>query len=286
MQTTLLDQAVLPAAAHLKELGVPSPDVCFLLGTGLGNLPRLLKLKRWLTGYEIPSAPQAWQEVGLFAGTYRGKTLWMIEDAPGHLQFAGGAGPGQPAWHRGYPVWLAAASGAKLLIHTCAAVGLDANHPVGSLGVVSDHMNLSGTTPLLGLGTTPLGPLFPDQTRLHHRGLRLRVLERAQALGSTLVEGVAACLPGPSLSTPAELAWLRQTPAHLAAQDTAGPWIACAHSGMALLALTAICDDGSGPVRMPELLDRMDRIAPLLEDLLLNALPDLIQVAAELESEA
>ena len=104
MQTTLLDQAVLPAAAHLKELGVPSPDVCFLLGTGLGNLPRLLKLKRWLTGYEIPSAPQAWQEVGLFAGTYRGKTLWMIEDAPGHLRFAGGDGPDQPAWHRVYPV--------------------------------------------------------------------------------------------------------------------------------------------------------------------------------------
>jgi purine-nucleoside phosphorylase len=180
---------------------------------------------------------------------------------------------------------LAAAAGARTMVHTSAASSLRSSLVVGTLAVITDHINLSGHTPLMGLGPTRLGPLFPDQTRLHHPGLQLRVEHHLKAMGHELGKGIGACMQGPSSLTPAEVDWLATTPADLAIQDCAGPWIAAAHAGLTLTALTCITDSGKTPLRMPEILKAAEASAPLLEDLLTQLTPDLHQVALEMEFE-
>ncbi|MCA9003227.1 MAG: hypothetical protein KDB61_14990, partial [Planctomycetes bacterium] len=235
-----LDETVSEALAHWKERNLPAPHALLLLGTGLGPLAQSLSDVQRVPLHEIHGVPGAWQEVELVVGTVESPEgaccLWLLEDAPGPLQFGTGGGPERPAWERAFPVWLAAAAGARLLIHTSAGTALQDSHGLGSIAAVTDHINLSGGTPLLGLGPTQLGPLFPDQTQLHHAGLALVAEHRLAQLGAKLGRGIAACMQGPSGMTPAELDWLASTPAQLAIQNCAGPWIAAAHAGLSLLA--------------------------------------------------
>ncbi|MDF1837732.1 MAG: hypothetical protein P1V35_07690 [Planctomycetota bacterium] len=284
-----LDDAVADAQQSLKDKGFPAPQCLFLLGTGMGSLPGSFESLGVLPLHELNGVPSVWHEVELVvaqAETDQGVcTIWLMEDAPGSLQFGIGGGPERPAWERAFPVWLAASMGARTMVHTSAATSLRDRLPVGSLATISDHINLSGHTPLLGLGPTNLGPLFPDQTRLHHPGLRLRASDHLQALGQTVESGVGACLQGPSSITPAEWKWLTGTPADLAIQDCAGPWIAAAHAGLALIALTCITDGGQEPMRMQDLLQAAENSAPLLEDLLPMLVPDLLQVSKDMEFE-
>jgi purine nucleoside phosphorylase len=291
MSAPRLDDSVFPAADALREEGWRTPEALLLLGTGLGTLPSSLAGERRLDLGELPGAPRIWAENALVAGKLGALEVWLIEDAPGELEFGEGGGPGRPAWERAWPTWLAAAAGAQLCVITAAGVTLGprlgdgSGLAVGTLAALSDHVNFSGTTPLLGLGETRLGPLFPDQSEVHHRGLRLRAVDRARTLGIPLSEAIAACLVGPSLATPAELAWLARTGCGVAVQGLAGPLIAGAHAGLPALVLVAITDSGEEPLRMAQLVDRAEACAPALEDLVQALVPDLVEVARDLEDE-
>ncbi|MFT4648541.1 MAG: purine-nucleoside phosphorylase [Glaciecola sp.] len=284
-----LDDAISEALKGLKEKGLQTPHCLFLLGTGQGSVASSFEILHTLPLHELAGVPAVWHEVELIVAnaiTPQGTcNLWLLEDAPGSLQFGTGGGPERPAWERAFPVWLAAAAGARTMVHTSAGTSLREHIPVGSLASVSDHINLSGYTPLLGLGPTSLGPLFPDQTRLHHPGLHLRASDHMRAIGQSLGSGVGACLQGPSSITPAEVKWLAGTPADIAIQGCAGPWISAAHAGLALVALTCITDTGQSPMRMQDLLKAAESSAPILEDLLSLLVPDLHQVALEMEFE-
>ena len=286
-----LDDAVYPAAAALREAGLPVPRVLLLAGTGLGVLPASLKDLRSMDLADLPGTPRAWQEGLLHAGSLGDCSVWMLEDAPDEIIFGEGGGLERPAWERAWPVWLGASSGAQIMLYTAAGVALHAagqasSLETGSLAVLTDHVNLSGRTPLLGLGQTSLGPLFPDQSQLHHRALLASAQKHAQRLGIPLSEALAACLVGPSLATPAELRWLGNSGFQVAVQGLADPLIAAAHAGLATLALIAIADRADAPLRMAELIERADRCAPALEDLIGALDGDLLQAAQHLELES
>src|SRR5690606_3588158 len=117
-----------------------------------------------------------WSEGTLLAASGEHGRYWLVEDLAGE---AGPALADAPPWHKGFVCWLAAAYGARVALVTGAGSALPGPEQAaraGRLALVSDHINLSGATPLFGLGETRLGPLFPDQTMLHHRGLRRAAL--------------------------------------------------------------------------------------------------------------
>ena len=167
------DERVFAAAAALAERGVSAPHALFFLGTGAGVLPGRLEEARRIPLSLAPGVPAAWGEALLHYGELNSLPVWVIEDAPAD------ADDGEPAWAAAFPVWLAAAAGAVSLVHTAAGSALDLGADslaLGTLALVSDHLNLSGATPLIGLGKTRLGPMFPDQTTLHDRRLRAQAL--------------------------------------------------------------------------------------------------------------
>jgi len=286
MNTPTLVDMVQGSCDALREAGVPDPQILWLLGTGTGTLPGSFQSHREFPLNGIEDLPTPWSDRVLHTGTLAGATVWMLDDGPDDPRLDQAIDA--HGWARPLPCWLAAACGATLCVHTSAGITLHDKDPdrgldVGTLALTQDHINLSGHTPLHGIGPNTLGPLFPDQTRLHHSGLREKALEQARKLGIQVNEAIVACTLGPSLSTPAEMRWYEAAGAAVAVQDLAAPLIASAHAGLAMLSIVALTDSGSNSMRMREILERTEACAPALEDLLLGCAEDFAVLANELE---
>jgi purine nucleoside phosphorylase len=281
-----LDQTVRRLRAQLDDRKIPSPRVLLLSATGIAAWPDHLQASTELPLAELDAVPEPWNSCVLHAGMLGETPAWLIEDLSGDpLEIE----PDR-AWVRALPIWLAAASGAVLCIHTSAGSALagegDAASPLspGSFAVVRDHVNLSGGTPLLGLGGSRLGPLFPDQTRLHHLGLRRALLEHADRLGIPAHEAVAACTAGPALETPAERRMLGRLGAEVAVQSLAGPLISAAHAGLSVLAVVAVTD--AGAVEVASLLEAAADAEPRLEQLLGSLFEEIHHAVVALEEKS
>jgi purine-nucleoside phosphorylase len=288
MSANLLDDSIYAASKELRGRGAPDPEVLFLMGTGMGLLPSVLNAAWRLPLESVAGVPAAWRNATLVAADSGAATFWFIEDAPGERQGRLGPASDAPPWERAFPVWLAACSGATLCVHTSAGSRLQsAPDEVAqpALGIGRDHLNLSGSTPLFGLGESRLGPLFPDQTTVHHPFLRQRALSLANERGIAARESVLACTAGPTLETPAEREYYARAGADVAVQNLAGPLIAASHAGLACLAVVALLED-SGELDVARLLEGAESVAPALDELLEAMIPDLARVSLELREEA
>ena len=282
LASSALDAAVLPGLASLERRRFRAPRALLALSTGVGMLPaRLAEAERVPLG-RVEGAPAPWSATVLHAGLLGRTAVWLCEDAPGPPEHGTSEPFGEPPWTRGYPCWLAAAAGAAVLVHVSAGVALPGAHALepGSLVLASDHLNVSGRTPLVGLGDSKLGPLFPDASRLHHAGLRARALELGGRLGVPVRESVVACTLGPALETAGERLWWSKAGAGVAVQNLATPLLAAAHAGLAVLAIVAVTDRGEGIEDVGALVAQAERLAPAIDDLLVALAPDL-EAAAE-----
>ena len=129
----------------------------------------------------------------------------------------------------------AAAAGVRTLILTNAAGGLAPDHRVGQAVIISDHLNLTARSPLVGAN-------FVDLTTLYSP--RLRAL--AAELDPTLIDGVYAALPGPHYETPAEIRMLRALGADLVGMSTALEAIAARAAGLEVFGLSLVTNAAAG----------------------------------------
>jgi purine-nucleoside phosphorylase len=276
-----LDAAVAHAMQELGRLRVAPPRALLLLGTGLSSLPERLTHAR---SHELGPLgfPRPWHTRTLWTGALDDCPVWMIEDLLGDPQREVQAAPHDAA----FPCWVAARAGARVLLHTSAGLGLlrdgAAGPQPGTLVALRDHVNLSGATPLAGLGGSQLGPLFPDVTRLHHVGLRRAALARAERRGLRAAEAVAACTLGPSLDTPAERRAWALLGADVAVQGLAAPLLGAAHAGLAALALVAVTEGGTEPADLARILAATQSATAALEDWVLGLGGDLSAAARAL----
>lgn len=142
----------------------------------------------------------------------------------------------------------AAAAGVKTVILTNAAGGLGAEHRIGQAVVISDHLNLTARSPLVGA-------TFVDLTDLY--SARLRAL--ARQVDPSLIEGVYAALPGPHYETPAEIRMLRTLGADLVGMSTALEAIAARAAGMEVFGLSMVTNAAAGVTG--EVLDHQEVLA-------------------------
>jgi purine-nucleoside phosphorylase len=129
----------------------------------------------------------------------------------------------------------AAAAGVRTVVLTNAAGGLAPEHRVGQAVLISDHLNLTARSPLVGA-------TFVDLTDLY--SARLRSL--ARELDPSLTEGVYAALPGPHYETPAEIRMLRTLGADLVGMSTALEAIAARAAGLEVLGLSLVTNAAAG----------------------------------------
>ena len=135
----------------------------------------------------------------------------------------------------------AIAAGCRTVVLTNAAGGIRAGLSVGQPVLISDHLNLTGASPLTGPPPS-LGQRFVDLTDLYSP--RLRALAREADPG--LAEGVYAMLRGPHYETPAEITMLARLGADLVGMSTALEAIAARHLGAEILGISLVTNLAAG----------------------------------------
>nr|WP_246314794.1 purine-nucleoside phosphorylase [Kineococcus aurantiacus] len=230
------------AAAGLAErTGVPRHDVALVLGSGwAAAADRLGEVVASLPATDLPGfrAPAV---VG-HAGTVRSIRVPRPDADPLHAlvlprtHHYEGHGPRAVA----HGVRVAAAAGCRTVVLTNGCGGLDRTIPPGSPVLISDHLNLTGATPLEG-------PTFVDLTDLY--SARLRAV--ARTVDPSLREGVYAQFPGPQYETPAEVRMAGVLGASLVGMSTALEAIAARHAGLEVLGFSLVTNLAAGVSDQP-----------------------------------
>jgi purine-nucleoside phosphorylase len=170
------------------------------------------------------------------------------------------------------PVRLAGLLGAEVMIATNATGSIDPAIEPGSIVVVSDHLNLQGSNPLVGEWGTEFGAQFPDMSEAYDAELREIACETAEEAGFSVHQGVYAALLGPSFETPAEIRMLQTLGATVVGMSTVPEVIAARHMGMKVVVLSFAANPAAGLVDRPlthtEVLEEGERAKPKLTKLM------------------
>ena len=146
------------------------------------------------------------------------------------------------------PVRVFAALGARVMVATNAAGGVNAAFKVGDVMVIRDHISLpglAGANPLVGHNAAAFGPRFPPLTTAYAPSLQALAagVARERGLGGCLREGVYFHDSGPTYETPSEIAAMRALGGDAVGMSTAPEVVAAAHAGVAVLGLSLITNE-------------------------------------------
>jgi len=141
-----------------------------------------------------------------------------------------------------FPVQLARKLGVKIVINTSAAGAANPMLSAGDIMVNIDHLNLTGTSPLIGDECMLFGSRYADQNTIYSTDLLELVKDAAQEIGLPLKIGVLAQIVGPEKETPAELRMIRSFGADAVGMSSVIETIAAAQCGMQVVALSRITD--------------------------------------------
>jgi purine-nucleoside phosphorylase len=140
--------------------------------------------------------------------------------------------------------------GVRAVVHTNAAGAINPAFAVGQLMVLTDHINLMGTNPLIGANVEP-GPRFQDMTAGYDPGLRRQLHAAGCALDQKLQEGVYLAVTGPSFETPAEIRAFRVMGADAVGMSTVPEAIVARHEGLKVAGISCLCNMAAGMLPEP-----------------------------------
>jgi len=263
------------AIAFLRARIPETPSVGVVLGSGLGAFADTLGNRVEIPYADIPGWPRS-TAVGhagkLVVGRVGDVTVAALA---GRAHFYEGYAPSQVV----YAVRVLGKLGIKSLVLTNAAGGINLSYGQGSLVLISDHINLQGTNPLIGPNDDSLGPRFPDMSDAYSRDFRSTAKSTALELQIDLPEGVYAAMSGPSYETPAEIRFLRTIGADLVGMSTVGEVIAANHMGIRCLAISCVTNMAAGvldqKINHEEVLETGARVRDTLVRLLEALIPRL-----------
>ena len=162
------------------------------------------------------------------------------------------------------PVRLFRLLGAKALILTNAAGAVNADYRPGDVMIVSDHIKLTGASPLRGPNVDAFGPRFFDVTRMYTPELRALALDCAKGTGLTVHEGVYMFFTGPQYETPAEIRAARILGADAVGMSTVTEALTAAHCGMPLLCLSVMTNMAAGVLDQPLTSEEVNETAQMI----------------------
>jgi purine-nucleoside phosphorylase len=263
----------LAAAVRARTDLVPVAGI--VLGSGLGGLADDLEDPVAIPFAELPGWPAATApgHAGrLLFGRLAGRTVVMLQ---GRFHLYEGNDPGLVI----QPVLLFKQLGARLVVLTNAAGGLDPSFGPGTLMVMRDHINLTGRNPLIGPNADELGPRFPDLTDAWDPHLRDRLHAAAAAEGIGLEEGIYVGLTGPTYETPAEVRMLAGLGGHAVGMSTVLECIAARWVGLDVCGVSLVTNAGAGysgePLTHAEVLAAGQVAGPRLARVIRRFLADL-----------
>ena len=163
------------------------------------------------------------------------------------------------------PTRLMGLLGAKILILTNAAGGVNFDFRPGDLMMITDHITTAVPSPLIGPNLEELGPRFPDMSQVYKKELQEIIIEAAKNVKVPIQQGVYMQFTGPNYETPAEIRMCRTLGADAAGMSTACEAMAANHMGMKVCGISCITNLASGmssqPLDHKEVQETADRVA-------------------------
>ncbi|HEX8499015.1 MAG TPA: purine-nucleoside phosphorylase [Pyrinomonadaceae bacterium] len=263
------------AARFLRARAGEDVRVALVLGSGLGAFADELEDAAAVPYDEIP---------GFARPTVEGHAGRLVLGRVGGVGVA--AMQGRFHFYEGYtleevtfPVRVLGLLGAKSLVLTNAAGGLNNSYEQGALILISDHLNLMGTNPLLGRNDPRFGPRFPDMTDVYDREYQDAAITEAREMGLELRRGIYAALTGPSYETPAEIRMLRLLGADAVGMSTVPEAIVARQMGLRVLGFSCITNMAAGvldkPINHEEVIETGERVRETFAELLRRVIPKL-----------
>lgn len=257
-----LSSRIHAAADYIRPFIATPPTVGLILGSGLGDFANTLENTVTIPFSDIPDFPQATVEghVGAFVfGTRQGKSIVALQ---GRLHYY----EGHSQQTITIPVRVMACLGVKQLILTNAAGGVNLNYRPGDLMLISDHINYSGSNPLIGQNMPEFGPRFPDVFDLYSAHSRKAIAKAAEEHGISLRQGVYMMFSGPNYETPAEIRMARTLGADAVGMSTVPEALAAAQCGIKVIGISCITNMAAGILNQPLNHQEVIEIATLVHD--------------------
>ena len=251
------------------------PKLGVVLGSGLGGFADAIQERTEIPYEEIPGWPRS-TAVGhagaLVVGKFGGLAVAAMK---GRAHLYEGLAPAKVV----FGVRVLGLLGVRTLVLTNACGAVDETLVPGQLVLISDHLNLQGTSPLTGPNDDEIGPRFPDLSEAYDPRLRAAARDAAGRLGIDLPEGVYAAWLGPAFETPAEIRMIRALGAGLVGMSTVPEVLAARHMGIRCLAISCVTNMAAGilpePIDHERVLETAASSAETLTALLREVLPTL-----------
>lgn len=228
------------SVSFIRQRVGEASSIGIILGSGLGNLSQEINIEHEIAYHEIPHFPVSTVEGHkgrLLFGTLGGRKVWVMA---GRFHFYEGYTAQQVA----FPVRVMRLLGVQTLLLSNAAGGVQAGFKVGDLMIITDHISLFTSNPLIGKNVEELGTRFPDMSEPYSKELIAKVKSIAEAHHIPLKQGVYFGVTGPTFETRAEYKLIHAVGGDAVGMSTVQEAIAAVHCGMKVFAMSVITDLG------------------------------------------
>lgn len=249
------------AVRSIREKTDFMPEVAIILGSGLGDFADQIEKVATVEYSEIegfPISTVAGHKGRFVFGYLGGKSVVAMQ---GRVHYYEGYSIGDVVM----PTRIMGLLGAKKLILTNAAGGVNYNYRPGDFMIITDHISNFVPSPLIGANIDELGVRFPDMSEVYSKRMREIIDKAAVECGILMKEGIYVQLTGPNYETPAEIRMVRSLGADAVGMSTACEAMAARHMGIEVCGISCITNMAAGMNREPlshqEVQETADRVA-------------------------
>lgn len=251
------------------------PEVALILGSGLGDYADEIQIEKTIDYTEIEGFPTS-----TVAG-HKGRFVFgFVEGVPVVIM------QGRVHFYEGYPMSdvvlptrLMGMMGAKKLILTNAAGGVNFDYKPGDFMLITDHITTGIPSPLIGANLEELGVRFPDMSEVYSTRIRDIIKKEAEDMGVKLQEGVYVQLTGPAYETPAEVRMCRIWGGDAVGMSTACEAMTARHMGMEIGGISCITNLAAGMSKEQldhkEVQETADRVAKQFKELVTRTIKNI-----------
>lgn len=243
------------------------PEVALILGSGLGDYADGIQIEATVSYTEIEGFPTS-----TVAG-HKGRFVFgYVKEVPVVIM------QGRVHYYEGYPMSdvvlptrLMGMMGAKKLLLTNAAGGVNPAYRPGDFMMITDHIATGIPSPLIGPNIDELGSRFPDMSEVYSRRLQEVIRQASDTCGIPIREGVYVQFTGPNYETPAEVRMASIWGGDAVGMSTACEAMAARHMGLEICGISCITNMAAGiskeELNHKEVQETADRVAKAFKEL-------------------